>query len=323
MAKSVLTDEQVKSAKLNRHASLRWLPAFVRRYRPYGLPLLYGASALFHWRQLSALIHARRGSTLERLVAARPEIWSFLRVRFVAAHWTARDRFRRIIDHCDLMESIGRPFDIKPNEAATLMTMDRIGPSFLLVLDSARWLFREGLLVLSLMDRQERIFAIVFTLARERNGDRTAYVGGIQGGSGKDALLRNRAFTKAAGGTRPQDMLVEMFRALCQSANVSRILCVSDRIRNGQTAFAHSDAGYADPVMFDYDALWRERGGTLRSDGFFDVPLVAPVRDDSDIPAKRRQARRKKLALIDALKQDLGNRLSDPATIQIDKVEPV
>jgi len=200
--------------------------------------------------------------------------------------------------------------------------MHEIGPSIVLVLDCARWLFREGLLALNIVDGHDRLFSLSFTLATARGGGRLAYVGGIQGRRGGDALIRNRAFTKGAEGTRPQDMLVELFRGLCEGAGVTQILCVSDRIRNGQTAFAHSHVNFADPVTFDYDALWRERGGTLRGDGFFDLPLVQPARDDSDIPSKKRQARRKKLALIEALKERLAAQLADPAGIAVAQVEP-
>lgn len=301
---------------------MRQPSVFVRRYRSYVLPFLYAASAFWHWRQLSQLWNARRGSFLERLVVARPEIWSLLRVRFVAAPWSAKARFRRIVNHCDLVETIGRPFDVRPNESAILLSMGEIGPSIMLVLDCARWLFREGLLALNIVDGRDRIFSLSFTLATDRRGRRIAYVGGVQGRRGADALARNRAFTKGAEGTRPQDMLVELFRALCQSASVTQILCVSDGIRNGRTTFAHSHVNYEDPVTFDYDALWRERGGTLREDGFFDLPLVQPLRDDSDIPSKKRQARRKKLALIEALKQRLTTQLGDPRGIAVLQVEP-
>jgi uncharacterized protein len=319
----VAADDAAAGHAAEHHGPVRPAAALVRRYRSYVLPLLYVGSAFWHWRQLSGLWNARRGSMLERLVVSRPEIWSLLRVRFVAAPWTAKTRFRRIVDHCEIVDAMGRPFDIKPNESAVLMRLDEIDGSALLVLDCARWLFREGLLALNIVEGRDRLFSLSFTLATGRDGRRIAYVGGIQGRRGGDALARNRAFTKAALGTRPQDMLVELFRGLCAAAGVSQILCVSDRIRNGRTAFAYSHADYADPVTFDYDTLWRERGGVLRDDGFFDLPLAAPVRDEAEVPAKKRQARRKKLALIEQLKLRLGVQIAHPALIRVEQVEPV
>jgi len=296
--------------------------AVIRRYRAYALPLLYAGSAIRHWRPLLQLWKARRGSLLEHLVVARRDIWTLLRVRFVAAPWGTATRFERIVDHCNLVEKLGCPLDIRPNESATLLAMEEIGPSVLLLLDSPPWMFREGLLTLNIVEGVDRVFSLSFTLATASSAGRTAYVGGIQGRRGADSLHRNRAFTKAAEGTRPQDMLFELFRSLCANFEVTKILCVSDRIRNGRTAFAHSHVDYADPISFDYDAMWRARGGTLQDDGFFDLPLTQPARSDAEIPSKKRAARRSKLLLIHALQQRLLAGLSEPMTIAIHETEP-
>jgi uncharacterized protein VirK/YbjX len=318
-----LSADRSNGPPAERRTDLPWTPSTViRRYRAFAMPWLYAGSALWHWRHLAQLWRAHRESLLGSLIIARPEIWSLLRVRFIAAPWRGAARFRRIIDHCNLAEQLGRPLDIRPTEAASLILMEEIGSAVVLRLECARWLFREGLLTLSIVDGHSRIFSLTFTLASVSPGMRTAYVGGIQGGHGGDALDRNRSFTKAAEGARPQDLLFELFRSVCASFDVAEILCVSDRIRNGRTTFAHGHLEYADPVTFDYDAMWTARGGRLRDDGFFDVPLTQPAREDAHYPSKKRQARRKKLSLINRLQERLVARLADPTRITIEQVEP-
>ena len=295
--------------------------AFAQRYRRVVLPLLYIGAAIKHFGSLSQLWNAPEGSLLQSLLAFRPEIWTMLRVRFVSALWPARERFARIIDHCQIVEHIGRPFDLRPNEYAILLKLDEVMPDCKLMLDSPRWLLREGLLTLSLVQGRDRFFSIAFVLSWT-DGELTAYVGGIQGRRGEDVLEHYRAFTKQACGTRPQDMLVELFRMLCAELGVGRILCVSDRIRNGHTPYNSTRPDYIDPVTFDYDALWRERGGLLRADGFFDLPITAPRRSEAEVPAKRRALRRKRFALLDAVHDRLEATLDNPPAIRIQQHEP-
>lgn len=93
-----------------------------------------------------------------------------------------------------------------------------------------------------------------------------------------------------------------------------------NRIRNGQTMFANSHVDYADPITFDYDAMWRGRGGVLQDDGFFDLSIAQPARDDADIPSNKRAARRKKLHLIAILQRRLLTNLSDPTSTSAENV---
>jgi uncharacterized protein len=292
-----------------------------QRHRRMLLPLLYLGSALRHVRSLSRLWNAQEGSLLQKLVAARPEIWQMLRVRFVSANWPARERFARIIDHCRVVETMGRPFNIRPNEYAMLLELKEISGGCWLMLDSPRWLLREGLLALNLVQERDRFFSIAFILAWE-DQELVAYVGGVQGRRGPGVLGHYRQFTKQAHGSRPSDTLFELFRSFCAKIGVGRILCVSDSIRNGRTALNSRRVDYADPVTFDYDALWRERGGRLRPDGFYELDVLAPERPDSDVPRNRRALRRRRTAMFEALDQRLGAVLEQPEVIRIGEHEP-
>lgn len=295
--------------------------AFAQKYRRVILPLLYAGSALRHFDALNLLWNAPDGSLLQDLLAMRPEIWTMLRVRFVSALWPARERFKRIMDHCAIVEHIGHPFDLRPNEYAILLKLDEIMPGCRLMIDNPRWLLREGLLTLSLVQGRDRFFSIAFVLSWN-NGELTAYVGGIQGRRGEDVLEQYRTFTKQACGTRPKDMIVELFRLLCQELGVNRILCVSDRIRNGHTPYNSTRPDYVDPVTFDYDTLWTERGGTLQADGFYDLPLKAPERPESEVPAKRRALRRKRLAMMAEIHEQLAAAMDKADRITMQQHEP-
>lgn len=311
----------MSSEKLHEETGRGGVVAFAVRFRRMLLPLLYVGSAIRHMGWLSRFWNAPKGSLLEKLIISRPEVWQMLRVRFVSSAWTASERFAHIHDHCNLVEKMGLPFSIRPNEYVELLDLEEVGPGCKLTLDSPRWLLREGLLSLNITQDRDRIFSLAFTFAWEGK-KLIAYVGGIQGRRGPDMLERYRQFTKAAHGTRPQDLIVEIFRLLCNEMGVMRILCVSDRIRNGRTPLEPHRTDFIDQVTFDYDALWQARGGVLRADGFYELVVPAPIRKLSDVPANRRAQRRRRNAMMASIRSRLATVLRNPKGIVVGQHEP-
>lgn len=256
--------------------------------------------AMLNWRSLRVLYEAPSGGALARCVAARPEIWSMVLAPFVAAHWPPRERFERIVDHCESVERLGPLLDLPADSYVDLLTLEEIGPEFRLVLDQPRWLLRDGLSALSLWEGRDRLFSISFCLS-SRNGCLTAYVGGLQGRREDGVVDRYRDFTKRAHGMRPADMITELFRMFCQSLGVRRILAVSEAIRHQQSAYCRRTIGESAASTLSYDDHWRGRGATLASDGFFDLPVTPVRRSEQSILPKKRSMYRRRYACLDLI----------------------
>lgn len=296
-----------------------------RRARPFSqlwVPLVGGLTGLLHWRTLLQLWRAPIGTQLAAQVAARPEVWRLVHTPFIHARWSAGERLERLVDHCHIVERLGPPFDLLPNQYADIIDLPEIGPNYRLMLDQPRWLFRDGLLALSLWEGGDRLFSLAFLLSTE-SGGMVAFVGGVQGRRGGNALSQYRAFTKEAEGVRPRDLLIELFRMVCAHLGVSRILCVSNESRHQRAPYFTRREDYYDPVTLDYDAMWGERGAKLRDDGFFDLPVEPRPRSFDTIPVRKRSLYRRRREMLALLNRRLTYALEHPSKININQHEPI
>lgn len=286
------------------------------------LPLLRTAAALIHARRLLAIWKAPLTSSLGAQVAARPEVWHLIETPFVHADWHAEERLARLIDHCLTADALGKPFDLLPNEYADLLYLTEVGSGYRLMLDQPRWLFRDGPLALSLWYGPDRLFSLAFLVGHDEDGSLVAYVGGVQGRRGGNALDQYRAFTKAAEGLRPRDLLIELFRSLCATIGVRNILCVSNVTRHQRADYYLRRPDFIDPVKLDYDAMWLERGATLRPDNMFDLRVRPPRRRLETVPQRKRAQYRRRLLLLNGLCKRLSTKIDDAGTVQINQHEP-
>lgn len=277
----------------------------------------YAASAVRHAPAVARMLAASRQGALGRLLRARPEVWTALHAPFVAAGWDARTRLARIANHCAIVERLGPPFDLHPDEFADLLHLGEIGPDYRLTIDQPRWMLRDGLLALSLWKGADRLFSLSFLFASE--GRRLlAIVGGIQGRRSPDARDAYRALTREACGVRPRDLLIELFRIMCDELGVSAIHAVSDATRHQRSRYFRHAPGFVDPVTVDYDGIWRERGGTVRADGLYELAVRRPHRPAEEVPARKRTLYRRRQAMMDGIRARMAPVLMipDPAAVR-------
>ena len=262
--------------------------------------------ALWNLTAIFPLLLSRRGSSLNKLVKAHPEIFKYLVKPFVAANWDARTRLARIADHCKTADTIGGILDVQSGIVVDLIRLDLIDPRYRITLDRQRWLLNEGLLVISLWDDVDRIFQLGFCLSSLPDGRRVAYIGSIQGRREDDVLSRYREFTKAASGMRPRDFLVEVFKMLCRTLDVVEIRAVSDANYYLTERLTAASAVSKDEIKISYDEIWRERGGIYDGNGFFILPVASIRRADQDIPSKKKTMYRTRYAILDHIEVELG-----------------
>lgn len=281
-----------------------------------------GVTALLHMQSLLSLWRAPTGTQLAAQVAARPEVWQLLQAPFIHSEWDTAERFERLIDHCRIVEQLGPPFDLLPHQYADIMDLPEIGRGYRLMLDQPHWLFRDGLLALSLWEGGDRLFSLAFVLATRPEG-MVAYVGGVQGRRGGNALSQYRVFTKCAEGMRPRDMLIELFRMICAHLGAARILCVSNETRHQRAPYFTRRDDFVDPVVLDYDAMWLERGARLLSGGMFELPAEMFLRPPATVPTRKRALYRRRRAMLALLRGRLHAALHNPAIIHINQHEPI
>ena len=275
---------------------------------PWQRKLWIGFRGLRHLPAILPLLVAKRNSTLDTLIQCRPEIIAFSLYRYLAANWSVEARVARIVQHCRIVDEVGGVLKFPCDDVVDLIACNSIDPRYRISLDQTRWLLSEGLLVISLWEGIDRLFALTFNLACD-GGVRLAYVGGFQGRAEDDVLDRYRRFTKAAFGMRPGDFLIEIFKAFCRCLAVSRIYAVADSNHSGRSAYVRKSAAEGGDLALGYDELWLERGAIDRNNGFFELPLEARRRRSDEIPAKKRAMYRRRYAMLDEIETRLGERV--------------
>ena len=245
------------------------------------------------------LLLGRRSNGLTGVIRSRPEILEMLYTPYLAANWDAQTRFARIIDHCKTVKEIGGVFCFPANEVVDVVRLTSIDPDYRITLDQARWLLRDGQMVISLWGGIDRLFSIGFCLS-SAEGKRIAYIGGIQGRKEPRVLDRYRIFTKQAFGMRPRDFLVEIFKTVCRAVGVVEVRAVSDLNHHSVEAVTALR-----PVKLSYDEVWEERGGVYNGNGFYILPVAASRRAEEDIPAKKKALYHKRYEMMRHLEREL------------------
>jgi uncharacterized protein VirK/YbjX len=263
---------------------------------------------LTHLQLLLSVRLSDRTSVLGRLIRSRPEIWTMVLSPFVAASWDIKTRFARIMEHCEIVQRLGPPFDLGPDEGCELARIDDAGV-YRIVMHRSGIALRDGLLAISLIGEDERLFSLVFSLGYQ-GGKICAYIGAIQGCALEDVLQRYKEFSKLVDRMRPRDFLVEVFKMMADALDLETILAVSDIGRHQKSAYLKfGDANY-DKVKLNYDQTWIERGGVQITDDFFSLPIGLSVRASDQIPPRKRAMYRRRYEALAALAPLFEQRLA-------------
>lgn len=271
------------------------------------------------WRHQDVLrpFHSTEGDApCRRLAVARPNILDAVVRPYQSTHWDVRTRLTKLRTHYETMADLRWLFDPQAGVEVEICTLPAIHPRLRLVLDEAIWFRNEGPLVLSLFLGPDRIFSLAFALRREE-GALIAYVGAVQGRNPADlpgVTGTYRALTKAACGMRPRDLLIELFRMLCDSLGAVRILLVSDKYQQ------HRDVYFGcsrDAVYARYDAVWLERGAVRIDETMFELPVRVQLRTADQMPPRKRGLYRRRYAMLaeihDVMMANLDERTPDGA----------
>lgn len=97
-----------------------------------------------------------------------------------------------------------------------------------------------------------------------------------------------RTFTRGSDGVRPKTLLLTLLRVLARLYGVERLRGV-----------AKASHPFAAQILADYDGFWRENGGILGEDGFYELPRFGARRPVRTLPSKRRAARRRREQFLD------------------------
>ncbi|MBB5518944.1 VirK/YbjX family protein [Amphiplicatus metriothermophilus] len=270
------------------------------------------AAAWRHRAAVFAMLDAPASSDLGRLLRERPETLGALIWPYQTASWPARERLRRIADHCEIVDALGPPFSFGVEEKLILLELGEIYPGLRVVLDQPKWFMREGQLTLNLFIGSFRAYSLAFSFNRDADGTRAVFIGGLQGRNREDARDLYRDLTKALHGQRPRDFILELLRMLCRATGAERIYAVSNAHRHQLHPFLNKK----DPFTLDYDEIWRDRGGRAVDPVFFELDRDPPARDLAEVKPNKRSMYRKRAQFLDDVEAEMRRRLPTLASVR-------
>lgn len=274
-----------------------------------------GSAKIWARLLLATAIHARRldrlatkrSPSLQLIAQERPQmligplIWPYL-----CAGWDAGERLDQIEAHYRFIDQLSAPFPFSVEERLVLIDLEETYPGLRIVLDQPRWFMREGGLTISLFVDDFRAYSLAFSLAQSPDGaGLDCMIGSLQGRNADHTTELYRRLTKAAHGLRPRDLLLDLCRILCRHWNVTRLLGIRDEYRHHRHAFFAQKAVETQ----DYDAIWRDRGGTEEDRYFYRLPITSERRADEDIKPNKRSLYRRRYRFLDMLEAEIPARL--------------
>lgn len=173
-----------------------------------------------------------------------------------------------------------------------------------LVLDFKRSHRKEGLMTLTLMLNEKKIYLTTFWIASDSKGKKSLWLGAFQGTKGD--LQINRELTKYFCGYRPKNLVMYALRIFAQQLEIEKIYAVSNL---GFQASHHISAKRR--LKTSLDNFWQEIQGQISSDSrFFALPLSDVRKNMENITSQKRNLYRKRFIMLDGIKAAIAKELT-------------
>lgn len=256
-------------------------------------------------QELNVFFGEPRHEALSRELIARPELLGFVVWPYIHAGWPAMQRFEALAQHQEAMSTDMAALSLPASGSLLITDMSDVSPGLKLVVDRAPWCLREGSLVFNQFLNDERMMSLAFSFGLQQ-GERVAYVGGVQGSNVDSALAKYREITKDLEGMRPRDFLIKAFQFLIHHMRVKHVLCICDEERHHRHAYFGK--AKAEHLHLNYNEIWEEHAGTRMPDGFYRLSPLPVNKPMEDIASKKRALYRRRYALMDKLSADIAAR---------------
>ena len=263
-------------------------------------------AAALRWRadlaeRLARPEHAR----LLRELVQRPNMLGFVRWPYVHCGWPALQRFDALSQHLQALEGDMAALDIGVEQTLEVADLGNLSPGLRLAIDRAPWCLREGSLVFNQFIGDLRLMSIAFSFGHE-DGNRTVYVGSIQGSNAESVQETYREVAKDLLGMRARDFTIKAFQLLMHHLGVQRILCIAEGARHHRHPYFAQDK--MAKFHLDYDVIWQEHNAERVDGGFYRLDTLPRVRPMEEIARKNRSLYRKRYAMMDELSGALQSR---------------
>ncbi|WP_199454062.1 VirK/YbjX family protein [Vibrio owensii] len=285
------------------HSKTIYSDEYAEIYHPiWTYRIKFIARALFYRKSFKYLADNIEASLLEMLCTRTHRFLEKPFRPYIIKNSPAIDRSALVVDHYNTVSELVSPDLMKQiytdAKGLTLMTFEIEDILYTVRLVYEARYQKEGDMSLVLHSQEDgNFYTLSFTLGHE-NGARSIMIGGLQGPrSNETSNEKIKKLTRKLYGQRPKSLMVSLLDLLAQIWGVETILAV--KTQSHTYAAKRYSKGR---IKTDYDALWKELGGTEYDRNFYSLPVNAPRRDLEGMSRSKRSMYRRRYEWLDNTK---------------------
>ncbi|CAH1551919.1 VirK/YbjX family protein [Vibrio owensii] len=285
------------------HSKTIYSDEYAEIYHPiWTYRIKFIARALFYRKSFKYLADNIESSLLEMLCTRTHRFLEKPFRPYIVKNSPAIDRSALVVDHYNTVSELVSPDLMKQiytdAKGLTLMTFEIEDILYTVRLVYEARYQKEGDMSLVLHSQEDgNFYTLSFTLGHE-NGARSIMIGGLQGPrSNETSNEKIKKLTRKLYGQRPKSLMVSLLDLLAQIWGVETILAV--KTQSHTYAAKRYSKGR---IKTDYDALWKELGGTEYDRNFYSLTVNAPRRDIEGMSRSKRSMYRRRYEWLDNTK---------------------
>ncbi|CAH1523106.1 conserved hypothetical protein [Vibrio owensii] len=285
------------------HSKTIYSDEYAEIYHPiWTYRIKFIARALFYRKSFKYLADNIEASLLEMLCTRTHRFLEKPFRPYIVKNSPAIDRSALVVDHYNTVSELVSPELMKQiytdAKGLTLMTFEIEDILYTVRLVYEARYQKEGDMSLVLHSQEDgNFYTLSFTLGHE-NGARSVMIGGLQGPrSNETSNEKIKKLTRKLYGQRPKSLMVSLLDLLAQIWGVETILAV--KTQSHTYAAKRYSKGR---IKTDYDALWKELGGTEYDRNFYSLTVNAPRRDLDGMSRSKRSMYRRRYEWLDNTK---------------------
>ncbi|MFV8431118.1 VirK/YbjX family protein [Vibrio owensii] len=285
------------------HSKTIYSDEYAEIYHPiWTYRIKFIARALFYRKSFKYLADNIEASLLEMLCTRTHRFLEKPFRPYIVKNSPAIDRSALVVDHYNTVSELVSPDLMKQiytdAKGLTLMTFEIEDILYTVRLVYEARYQKEGDMSLVLHSQEDgNFYTLSFTLGHE-NGARSIMIGGLQGPrSNETSNEKIKKLTRKLYGQRPKSLMVSLLDLLAQIWGVETILAV--KTQSHTYAAKRYSKGR---IKTDYDALWKELGGTEYDRNFYSLTVNAPRRDLDGMSRSKRSMYRRRYEWLDNTK---------------------
>ncbi|MFV8410886.1 VirK/YbjX family protein [Vibrio owensii] len=285
------------------HSKTIYSDEYAEIYHPiWTYRIKFIARALFYRKSFKYLADNIEASLLEMLCTRTHRFLEKPFRPYIVKNSPAIDRSALVVDHYNTVSELVSPDLMKQiytdAKGLTLMTFEIEDILYTVRLVYEARYQKEGDMSLVLHSQEDgNFYTLSFTLGHEK-GARSIMIGGLQGPrSNETSNEKIKKLTRKLYGQRPKSLMVSLLDLLAQIWGVETILAV--KTQSHTYAAKRYSKGR---IKTDYDALWKELGGTEYDRNFYSLPVNAPRRDLDGMSRSKRSMYRRRYEWLDNTK---------------------